>query len=105
MANFRLQILSEPYVDRSGEMSARRIGVGTVYRFFLFNDMILQCTIIMNKDLKVNRIYRLATRVAPAEVTCDSELRIVDSEGILYLKGDPSDLRRWAHEINTRLET
>ncbi|KAJ1941669.1 hypothetical protein EC988_006699, partial [Linderina pennispora] len=52
MANFRLQILSEPYVGRSGEMSARRIGVGTVYRFFLFNDMILQCTIIMNKDLK-----------------------------------------------------
>ncbi|KAJ1962063.1 hypothetical protein GGI12_002869 [Dipsacomyces acuminosporus] len=104
MANFRLQIFSEPVVSKAGMLSARRIGVGTVYRFFLFNDMILQCTIIMNKDLRVSKTYKLGTRVTPAEVTCDNELRVVDSEGILYLKGDPSDLRKWAHEINNRLE-
>ncbi|KAJ2719353.1 hypothetical protein GGI07_005265 [Coemansia sp. Benny D115] len=104
MANFRLLIFSEPVRDKSGNLAVRRIGVGTVYRFFLFSDMILQCTIIMNKDLRVNRVYRLGTRVTPAEVTCDSELRIVDSEGILYLKGDSADIRKWAREINSRLE-
>ncbi|KAJ1723437.1 hypothetical protein LPJ53_002247 [Coemansia erecta] len=104
MANFRLQIFSEHIVDRSGVLTVRRIGVGTVYRFFLFNDMLLQCTIIMNKDLRVNHIYKLGSRVTPAEITGDNELRIVDNEGILYLKGDISDVRKWAHEINSRLE-
>ncbi|KAJ2377779.1 hypothetical protein IW150_001185 [Coemansia sp. RSA 2607] len=104
MANFRLQIFSEYTVDRTGALTVRRIGVGTVYRFFLFNDMLLQCTIIMNKDLRVNRVYKLETRVTPAEITGDNELRIVDNEGILYLKGDISDVRKWAHEINGRLE-
>ncbi|KAJ2856805.1 hypothetical protein J3B02_001394 [Coemansia erecta] len=104
MANFRLQVFSEHTVDKAGMVSVRRTGVGTVYRFFLFNDMILQCTIVMNKDLRVNRIYRLESRVIPAEVTSDNELRIVDSDGILYLKGDAADIRRWAQEINSRLE-
>ncbi|KAJ2776953.1 hypothetical protein GGI15_004671 [Coemansia interrupta] len=104
MANFRLQIFSEHVVDRSGVLTVRRIGVGTVYRFFLFNDMLLQCTIIMNKDLRVNHIYKLRSRVTPAEITGDNELRIVDNEGILYLKGDISDVRKWAHAINGRLE-
>ncbi|KAJ2461079.1 hypothetical protein GGF42_000428 [Coemansia sp. RSA 2424] len=104
MANFRLQILSEPVTDKFGKLSVRRIGVGTIYRFFLFSDMIMQCTIIMNKDLRLNRVYKLSTRVTPAEVTCDNDLRIVDSEGVLYLKGDLTDIRKWAHEINNRLE-
>ncbi|KAJ2490793.1 hypothetical protein IWW37_002896 [Coemansia sp. RSA 2050] len=104
MANFRLQIFSELAADKHGKFSVRRIGVGTIYRFFLFNDMIMQCTIIMNKDLRLNRVYKLSTRVTPAEVTCDNDLRIVDSEGVLYLKGDLTDIRKWAHEINNRLE-
>ncbi|KAJ2742871.1 hypothetical protein GGI20_004174 [Coemansia sp. BCRC 34301] len=104
MANFRLQIFSEPITDKYGKASVRRIGVGTIYRFFLFSDMIMQCTIIMNKDLRLNRVYKLSTRVTPAEVTCDNDLRIVDSEGVLYLKGDLTDIRKWAHEINNRLE-
>ncbi|KAJ1818676.1 hypothetical protein LPJ56_003796, partial [Coemansia sp. RSA 2599] len=104
MANFRLQVFSEHTMDKAGMVSVRRIGVGAVYRFFLFNDMILQCTIIMNKDLRVNRVYRLESRVTPAEITSDKELRIVDSDGILYLKGDATDIRRWAQEINGRLE-
>ncbi|KAJ2058758.1 hypothetical protein GGH13_007076, partial [Coemansia sp. S155-1] len=90
--------------DKHGKLSVRRIGVGTIYRFFLFSDMIMQCTIIMNKDLRLNRVYKLSTRVTPAEVTCDNDLRIVDSEGVLYLKGDLTDIRKWAHEINNRLE-
>ncbi|KAJ2000819.1 hypothetical protein GGI04_003997 [Coemansia thaxteri] len=104
MANFRLQIFSELITDKAGRLTVRRIGVGTVYRFFLFNDMIMQCTIIMNKDLRLNRVYKLGTRVTPAEVTCDNDLRVVDAEGVLYLKGDPVDIRKWAHEINSRLE-
>ncbi|KAJ2331044.1 hypothetical protein GGH92_009344 [Coemansia sp. RSA 2673] len=104
MANFRLQIFSELVADKHGKLSVRRIGVGTIYRFFLFSDMIMQCTIIMNKDLRLNRVYKLSTRVTPAEVTCDNDLRIVDSEGVLYLKGDLTDIRKWAHEINNRLE-
>ncbi|KAJ2909502.1 hypothetical protein GGI21_001818 [Coemansia aciculifera] len=104
MANFRLQIFSEPVADKHGKLSVRRIGVGAIYRFFLFSDMIMQCTIIMNKDLRLNRVYKLSTRVTPAEVTCDNDLRIVDSEGVLYLKGDLTDIRKWAHEINNRLE-
>lgn len=105
MANFKLTTFTEPVIDKSsGRRSVRRIGVGTVYRFFLFNDMIMQCTIIMNKDLRVNRVYYLGTRVTPAEITCDHELRIVDLEGVLYLKGDKTDIRRWAHDINSRLE-
>ncbi|KAJ2598088.1 hypothetical protein H4R99_004249 [Coemansia sp. RSA 1722] len=104
MANFRLQVFSEHTVDKAGMVSVRRIGVGAVYRFFLFNDLLLQCTIIMNKDLRVNRIYRLESRVTPAQVSADNELRIVDSDGILYLKGDAADIRRWAQDINARLE-
>ncbi|KAI9506130.1 hypothetical protein BX070DRAFT_219377 [Coemansia spiralis] len=104
MANFRLQIFSEPIRDKMGGLAVRRIGIGTVYRFFLFNDMIMQCTIIMNKDFRLNRVYRLGSRVTPAEITCDKELRIVDSEGIVYLKGDVAELRKWAREINNRLE-
>ncbi|KAJ1665887.1 hypothetical protein EV178_002733 [Coemansia sp. RSA 1646] len=103
-ANFRLQVFSEPTRSKKGDFVVRRIGLGTVYRFFLFNDMIMQCTIIMNKDLRLNRIYRLGTRVAPAEVTCDNELRIVDAEGILYLKGDIAEIQKWTREINSRLE-
>ncbi|KAJ2089870.1 hypothetical protein IW138_003164 [Coemansia sp. RSA 986] len=103
-ANFRLQVFSEPTRSKKGGFVVRRIGLGTVYRFFLFNDMIMQCTIIMNKDLRLNRIYRLGTRVAPAEVTCDNELRIVDAEGILYLKGDIAEIQKWTREINSRLE-
>ncbi|KAJ1899410.1 hypothetical protein LPJ66_002131 [Kickxella alabastrina] len=103
MANFRMQAFSELATDRSGSVSVRRVSAGTVYRFFLFSDIIMQCTIIMNKDLKVNRVYRLGTRASPAEVTHDNELRIVDSTGILYLKGDLSDIRKWAQEINRRL--
>ncbi|KAJ1727558.1 hypothetical protein LPJ72_005880 [Coemansia sp. Benny D160-2] len=104
MATFRLQIFSEPTRNSKGNLRVRRIGLGTVYRFFLFNDLIMQCTFIMNKDLRLNRVYKLDTRVAPAEVTCDNELRIVSSEGILYLRGDQAEIRRWARVINSRLE-
>ncbi|KAJ2854046.1 hypothetical protein GGI22_004635, partial [Coemansia erecta] len=100
MANFRVQLFSEPSRNKKGGIKARRIGLGTVYRFFLFNDMIMQCAVIMNKDLRLNRVYKLDTRVAPAEVTRDNELRIIASEGILYLKGDHAEIRKWALEIN-----
>ncbi|KAJ2553119.1 hypothetical protein EV175_003054 [Coemansia sp. RSA 1933] len=103
-ANFRLQVFSEPARGKRGDLKVRRIGLGAVYHFILFNDMIMQCTIIMNKkDLRLNRIYRLGTRVAPAKVICDNELRVVDSEGVLYLSGDHDEIRKWAQEINSRL--
>ncbi|KAJ1892960.1 hypothetical protein LPJ81_005453, partial [Coemansia sp. IMI 209127] len=74
MANFRVQVFSEPARSKKGGIKARRINFGTVYRFFLFNDMIMQCAVVMNKDLRLNRVYKLGTRVAPAEVTRDNEL-------------------------------
>ncbi|KAJ1730947.1 hypothetical protein LPJ61_002769 [Coemansia biformis] len=106
-ANFRLQACIESTASGPGGGSiaaSRHAGTGYVYRYFLFSDMLLQCSIAANKELRLCRTYGLHARAAPADVTHANELRIVDTGCIIYLKGDADEAQRWAREINNRLE-
>ncbi|KAJ2079534.1 hypothetical protein H4R24_003703 [Coemansia sp. RSA 988] len=102
VGSFRLQSLCTSPTAKHG-VALKRISVGSVHRYFLFNDMLLQCLPGMNKDMRVSRVYWLRSRLKPADITHDHSLRIVDSDCILYLQGDLENVRRWACEINRRL--
>ncbi|PIA16613.1 hypothetical protein COEREDRAFT_86994 [Coemansia reversa NRRL 1564] len=102
VGNFRIQSLCSSIVTKP-DAELKRSNSGSVYRYYLFNDMLLQCLSGMNKDMRVSRVYWLRSRLAPADVTHDHRLRIVDAECILYLQGDVESVRRWACEINRRL--
>ncbi|KAJ2162181.1 hypothetical protein GGF46_000923 [Coemansia sp. RSA 552] len=106
VANFRLEALSElvpaSRAASPGTTVCKRTGPGSAYRYFLFNDMLVQCAIVMNRDMRVSRVYRLGTHTAPARMIRDNELRIVGLGAVLYLAGNPGDVQEWVHTINQR---
>ncbi|KAJ2311061.1 hypothetical protein IWW54_002850, partial [Coemansia sp. RSA 2705] len=85
-----LRSKSKMVVHKSGILTCKRSDSGSTFRYFLFNDMLLQCVPGINKDFKVNRVHMLGTRKAPADIILSNELRIVGSDVVLYLNGTPS---------------
>ncbi|KAJ1916456.1 hypothetical protein H4219_003763 [Mycoemilia scoparia] len=65
----------------------RRYGPDIVYTYYLFNDLIVECTCVMDNELTFNRAYRLTNRILAAVVTPNKCLRVVHESGIIYLQG------------------
>ncbi|KAJ1980592.1 hypothetical protein H4R35_001058 [Dimargaris xerosporica] len=77
--------------------------VGLDFYFFLFNDLLLQCTKSEHSGCQLLKTLQLQTRVAPAELMQDpTMLRLVDETGIYYLRAKPGEAERWVSALNNR---
>ncbi|KAJ1977238.1 hypothetical protein H4R34_003659 [Dimargaris verticillata] len=77
--------------------------VGLNFYFFLFNDLLLQCTKSEHSGCHLLKTLQLQSRVAPAELMQDqTTLRLVDETGIYYLRAKPGEAERWVSALNNR---
>ncbi|KAJ2452496.1 hypothetical protein EV183_002869 [Coemansia sp. RSA 2336] len=90
-------------VRKSNAIKFKRASPDCSFWFCLFNDLLLQCVAGVNKDFKIVDMHKLDTCIAPAKVISDTEMRIVGSDTVLYIKEDAETLRKWEHAINHRL--
>ncbi|KAJ1676713.1 hypothetical protein EV182_007636 [Spiromyces aspiralis] len=118
-AKFRLHIFIEPQHrgegdDDEGEdrtqhsqytssPKVRRFEPDVVYHYYLFSDMIVECTAVMDGDITLKRTYRLTNRVLAASLTPNRCLRVVHENGVIYLQGGAMDMVNWMNDINRRL--
>ncbi|KAF9921637.1 hypothetical protein FBU30_008297 [Linnemannia zychae] len=54
------------------------------------------------KDLELQRVLQLESRLHPAEVIGNDVLRVVDDTMVLYLTGDKDVIQAWKDDINSR---
>ncbi|KAJ2779293.1 hypothetical protein H4R18_004101 [Coemansia javaensis] len=91
---------ADPPTAAAAAVVVRRSGGGHVYRYYLFSDMLLQCSAAVNKDLRLGRVYRLPPHGAAASITHTGELRIACIDRVIYLRGAPGEVQAWARAIN-----
>ncbi|KAJ2647035.1 hypothetical protein IWW40_004956 [Coemansia sp. RSA 1250] len=90
-------------VRKNNVVKFKRASPNCNFWFCLFNDLLLQCVAGVNKDFKIVDTHKLDTCIAPARIISDTEMRIIGSDTVLYIKEDADTLRKWAHAINHRL--
>ncbi|KAF8949354.1 hypothetical protein BGZ47_005577 [Haplosporangium gracile] len=56
----------------------------------------------VTKDLELQRVLQLESRLHPAEVIGNDVLRVVDDAMVLYLTGDKDVIQAWKEDINSR---
>ncbi|RKP33155.1 Dbl homology domain-containing protein [Dimargaris cristalligena] len=82
-------------------IKAHRIGM--IFYFYLFNDIMLQCSKTESHGQHLMNVLKLDTKVHPATLMADrTTLRLVDRMGIYYFQGRTDELERWAYVINNR---
>lgn len=72
------------------------------FTFVLFNDIMIMCRAYPNGQLELAKILQLGSRLCPAKLTGDNELRVVDDSKIYYFNGEKETLIKWAQAINGR---
>ncbi|KAJ2117761.1 hypothetical protein GGF48_004683 [Coemansia sp. RSA 921] len=100
--SFCLQSFTKLSTRKSGPAACKRVTDGYTYRYLLFNDILLQCSVAANKDLKLSRVYKFDTCFPTANVIHANELRVVGSDMVMYLKGSATAAQKWAYAINNR---
>ncbi|OAQ34303.1 hypothetical protein K457DRAFT_823970 [Linnemannia elongata AG-77] len=56
----------------------------------------------VTKNLELQRVLQLESRLHPAEVIGNDVLRVVDDAMVLYLTGDKDVIQAWKEDINSR---